>query len=1399
MKQKLIAFMLAILMAMPSNFTIAGAETVDKSGIIETTKKTESKDLLEKQEEYDLLSEDTEELELSEQNYVVSVESPKTYYFEDGKYQMDYVPIEKITLENSIPTEKISGITSQEENQIGKEKYSIEQYTVPFTSGKSSEYDFLNDCSTNYGFMQFDSYDNAYALELFYIRMLNILSERYQNYEDIKASDFDGKKLFCIGSVEYGSLGLTLEDVGKVFCSLWNDHPLFYFISNSFIYDGMNLYLMTMEEFVQGQIRKNFQEKIEHMIRDFESKTAELKSNYEIVKKVHDVIIAEVKYAYLEDGITPKDTPYVHNIIGYILDEKEVVCDGYSKTFAAVLNFLDIENIYVTGWGVAQGSETSSENAHAWNMVKLGNEKYYFVDCTWDDIEDQELQTKYLCIGSDFYKDHSILENGESIDEVAFLYPLPEVAKVNFFGEDDRLILEADPKYEALNHIIYEFNDGVLTFSGRGRVGNTYQMGEPAKEEPWSIYKENTEKIIFEEGINSISHFAFMGFRNVAQIVFPKEMSSLGQQVFDGCTSLEEVVLPNEIRYYGGGMFDNCSSLKKLTIGELKTGDSFAYSTSFLNNCKNLENIIVLEPHPVFKAKNGVLFEDKCLITYPGGKKDKTYTIPSEVVEICKGAFNNNDYIEEIIIPDTVKIISSYAFESCLSLTYLSFPESIQTFIGENEINWDGSSNVGEPAVYECENLKYIENKSEAKLYLKHKYNYSSTDYWINCENEKITDSISKGKVIKKSFENRLQRAQIIKIDNIVYKCIEAIQDEKEAVKQYNDGNTIGTLEILETVDGFTYSSVLEYKGWKYTVKPEGEKENYFEFENGVLTFKGSGIIGSLYNDSANGYNEKWLQYIDSTKKIVFDEGIEIIGSSAFSCFQNVKEIVFPEKLEIIGNGAFSNCYALEEAVLPGNIKFYGDGIFTNCINLKKIVIGKQANDIKVTYNSNWIGVQCRNLEEIIVPEDHTVFKVIDNVLFDKKDFDLIAYPGGKKDKIYKIPDGTNWIGNYAFQENEFIEKIIIPNSVTLIVSSAIRQCANLKCIENQSETPLQLYWDSSSWAVRYEGKMWKDSTTGKSVFSVKNGIVNAESFEVLYEGNEIIDENVTYRCLKDLSSFKDYQEIMEVYDSGKAIGTVEIVNADYDYEYSPVVNIGGLNYEVVPFDNEKPGYHEVNFDTQGGSDVKNQIVKDQGKIREPKIPIKDGYTFFGWYEGNKDSKHYYWFDNGICTETITEDITLYAEWISNITNIVLDKSEISLTLGDTIRLIATIEPEDVFNQQLIWSSSDESIASVSKEGVITALKEGNAIITVTTEDGNKKASCKVTVEKKESQKELGDVDHSGKVDSLDALIVLKITASLITPTERQERVADVNGDGKVDSLDALLILKYVAGLITEL
>ena len=80
------------------------------------------------------------------------------------------------------------------------------------------------------------------------------------------------------------------------------------------------------------------------------------------------------------------------------------------------------------------------------------------------------------------------------------------------------------------------------------------------------------------------------------------------------------------------------------------------------------------------------------------------------------------------------------------------------------------------------------------------------------------------------------------------------------------------------------------------------------------------------------------------------------------------------------------------------------------------------------------------------------------------------------------------------------------------------------------------------------------------------------------------------------------------------------------------------------------------------------------------------------------------------------------------VTGVELSDNELTLTEGGTATLTATIAPADADNKKVIWSSTDEAVATVAA-GVVTAIAQGQATITVTTEDGGLTATCVVTVE----------------------------------------------------------------------
>lgn len=83
---------------------------------------------------------------------------------------------------------------------------------------------------------------------------------------------------------------------------------------------------------------------------------------------------------------------------------------------------------------------------------------------------------------------------------------------------------------------------------------------------------------------------------------------------------------------------------------------------------------------------------------------------------------------------------------------------------------------------------------------------------------------------------------------------------------------------------------------------------------------------------------------------------------------------------------------------------------------------------------------------------------------------------------------------------------------------------------------------------------------------------------------------------------------------------------------------------------------------------------------------------------------------------------------IEPVTSITLNQTTASLKKGETLTLTATVAPSDAANKSVTWSSGNTSVATVTTSGVVTAIGEGTAVITVKTADGGKTATCTVAV-----------------------------------------------------------------------
>ncbi|MBQ2879767.1 MAG: cell wall-binding repeat-containing protein, partial [Anaerotignum sp.] len=86
-----------------------------------------------------------------------------------------------------------------------------------------------------------------------------------------------------------------------------------------------------------------------------------------------------------------------------------------------------------------------------------------------------------------------------------------------------------------------------------------------------------------------------------------------------------------------------------------------------------------------------------------------------------------------------------------------------------------------------------------------------------------------------------------------------------------------------------------------------------------------------------------------------------------------------------------------------------------------------------------------------------------------------------------------------------------------------------------------------------------------------------------------------------------------------------------------------------------------------------------------------------------------------------------------SVTGVELNKGTVTLVVSDTTTLTAVVSPSDATNQAVTWTSDNEAVAAVA-DGVVTAVGEGKAVITVRTADGGYTASCEVTVNAKPAE-----------------------------------------------------------------
>ena len=130
------------------------------------------------------------------------------------------------------------------------------------------------------------------------------------------------------------------------------------------------------------------------------------------------------------------------------------------------------------------------------------------------------------------------------------------------------------------------------------------------------------------------------------------------------------------------------------------------------------------------------------------------------------------------------------------------------------------------------------------------------------------------------------------------------------------------------------------------------------------------------------------------------------------------------------------------------------------------------------------------------------------------------------------------------------------------------------------------------------------------------------------------------------------------------------------------------------------------------------------------------------------------------------------------------------LKLGETLQFTATITPDDATDKTVTWSTSDENVATVDEEGLVTAVGIGEAIITATTADGTElSASCTITVEPILAESITLDITKADMVEE----DVLQLTATVLPDETTVKTVEWSTSDETVATVDEQGLVTAVA------
>ena len=389
----------------------------------------------------------------------------------------------------------------------------------------------------------------------------------------------------------------------------------------------------------------------------------------------------------------------------------------------------------------------------------------------------------------------------------------------------------------------------------------------------------------------------------------------------------------------------------------------------------------------------------------------------------------------------------------------------------------------------------------------------------------------------------------------------------------------------------------------------------------------------------------------------------------------------------------------------------------------------------------------------------------------------------GSTSGTYKAKDGTDYSGFYNFYN-------IGATASSDPIGNGLKYATGKTSTDAQKERYL-LPWNSQYKAI-VGGAKW-----------IGYGYINNKQDTLYYQKFNVVNKVWTHQYMANVMS-----PASESVSIKKAYSNLGILDNSFTFIIPYYKNMPAEACAPPIKSNASPnnwlstlkvGNYDINFDAGKTSGYSLEVGGDISSVNISATTVNAKATVSGTgkvalKEGNNTINVVVTAENGD-KRTYTVNIKRNIENKIPLKSIALSKTEYSMFDGDTTTLSVSYNPSTTTDDKTVtWTSSNTKVATVSKDGKITAIGAGTA--TITAKVGNFTAACKVTVSSKILK---GDVDADGEVTIADALMIFKYKSDEVTLSSSQLKAADADGNGAVELADALRIFKFKSQEIDSL